>query len=60
MNVRGLVGVPEPATDSAVVPSVSVNVPVEVTLTSFPFRSVPEPAPTGALYGAFTFVPRAL
>lgn len=40
MYDNGLVDVPEPATLSAVVPSVSVNTPLLLTLISFPFASV--------------------
>jgi hypothetical protein len=57
VKVKGLVGVPDPATVKAVVPSVSVNTPVPLALIWLPFRSVAVPAPVEDINGAFRTAP---
>jgi len=57
VKVIGLVGVPEPTTVTAVVPTVSVNTPVVLTLIMFPLLSLALADPPEELYGAFTIVP---
>lgn len=57
MKVVGLVGVPDPATVRAVVPSVSVNTPLLLTEIMFPFLSVVEAAPAPTTTGGLMIFP---